>query len=49
MQRDRPEAVTDSATISPERKSATVIQLEQWLSLIQDRRRDHTTSTNNNS
>lgn len=49
MQRDRPEAATDSATIAPEQKSATVIQLEQWLSLIQDRRRDHTTSTNNNS
>jgi len=49
MQRDRPEAATDSATIAPEQKSATVIQLEQWLNLIQDRRRDHTTSTNNNS
>lgn len=49
MQRDRSEAATDSATIASEQKSATVIQLEQWLSLIQDRRRDHTTSTNNNS
>jgi len=49
MQRDRPEAATDSATIAPEQKSATVIQLEQWLSLIGDRRRDHTASTNNNS
>ncbi len=49
MQRDRPETATDSATIAPEQKSATVIQLEQWLSLIRDRRRDHAASTNNNS
>lgn len=48
MQRDRPEAATDSATIAPEQRSATVIQLEQWLSLIRDRRRDHTASTINN-
>ncbi|MBY0246986.1 MAG: tetratricopeptide repeat protein [Nitrospiraceae bacterium] len=48
MQRDRPEAATDRATITPEQKSATVIQLEQWLSLIRGRRRDRTASTNNN-
>lgn len=49
MQQDRPEAATDSATIASEQKSARVIQLEQWLSLIRDRRRDHTALTNNNS
>lgn len=49
MQRDRPKAVTDSALTAPAQKSATVIQLEQWLSLIQERRRNHTASTNNNS
>ena len=49
MQRDRQVSATDSATIASEQKSATVIQLEQWLSLIRDRRRDQTTSTNNNS
>jgi tetratricopeptide (TPR) repeat protein len=49
MQRDRPVAVADSAVTAPVQKSATVIQLEEWLSLIQDRRRNHSTSTNNNS
>jgi tetratricopeptide (TPR) repeat protein len=48
MQRDPSEAATDGAAIAPELKSATVIQLEQWLSLIRERRRDQTTSTNNN-
>lgn len=48
MQRDCSGAGTDSATIVPEQKSATVIQLEQWLSSIRERRRDQTASTNNN-
>ena len=38
---------TESAAISPEQKSATVIQLEQWLTSIRARRRDPAASTDN--
>ncbi|MDH4098528.1 MAG: tetratricopeptide repeat protein [Nitrospira sp.] len=38
---------TESAAISPEQKSATVIQLEQWLTSVRARRRDPAASTDN--
>ena len=41
--------VTDCAEISPEQKSPVVIQLEQWLISIRERRRDQTASTNQHS
>lgn len=49
VQEDASVVVTDCAGISPEQKSAVVIQLEQWLISIRERRRDQTTSTNQHS
>jgi hypothetical protein len=48
MQMGCAEAVTGSTPNAFGQKSATVIQLEQWLSSIRERRRDQATSTNNN-
>lgn len=49
VQEDASVVVTDCAGISPELKSAVVIQLEQWLISIRERRRDQTASTNQHS
>jgi tetratricopeptide (TPR) repeat protein len=48
MQMGCAEAATGSTPNVFGQKSATVIQLEQWLSSIRERRRDQATSTNNN-
>ena len=47
IQGDHGDVMTESAAISPEQKSATVIQLEQWLTSIRARRRDPAASTDN--